>query len=60
MPTMSLGLNHECKVAFQRGQRMLAYYAERSNQKELNAEISLQEIFTALGRTHFHPMDDNA
>ena len=24
-----------------------------------NTEISLQEIFTARGRTHFHPTDDN-
>ena len=35
----------EYKVAFQRGQRLLADYAERSNQKELNAEITLLESF---------------
>ena len=40
-----LGVNehfeHKRKVAFKRGQRELAHFAERSNQKELNAEISL-------------------
>ena len=29
------------KVAFKRGQRVLAHFAERSNQKELNAENTL-------------------
>ena len=33
------------KVAFQRGQRVLAHFAERSNQKELNAEITLLDSF---------------
>ena len=28
-------------VAFKRGQRVLAHFAERSNEKELNAEITL-------------------
>ena len=31
----------ERKVAFKRGQRELAHFAERSNQKELNAKITL-------------------
>ena len=33
------------KVAFKRGQRVLAHYAEHSNQKELNAEITLLDGF---------------
>ena len=40
-----LGVNEdfesERKVAFKRGQRELAHFAERSNQKELNAENTL-------------------
>ena len=36
----------ERKVAFKRGQRELAHFAERSNQKELNAEITLLDYFT--------------
>ena len=36
----------EHKVAFKRGQRELAHFAERSNQKELNAEITLLDYFT--------------
>ena len=31
----------ERNVAFKRGQRVLAHFAERSNEKELNAEITL-------------------
>ena len=33
------------KVAFKRGQRELALFAERSNQKELNAKITLLDNF---------------
>ncbi|MBR3793398.1 MAG: hypothetical protein IKK27_05630, partial [Alistipes sp.] len=33
------------KVAFKRGQRELAHFAERSNQKELNAKITLLDNF---------------
>ena len=35
----------ERKVAFKRGQRELAHFAERSNQKELNAKITLLDNF---------------
>ena len=35
----------ERNVAFKRGQRVLAHYAERSNEKELNAEITLLDAF---------------
>ena len=31
---------HKRNVAFKRGQRVLAHFAERSNEKELNAEIT--------------------
>ena len=36
------------KVAFKRGQRELAHFAERSNQKELNAKITLLDNFNLL------------
>ena len=35
----------KCKVAFKRGQRLLVGYAERSNQKKLNVEITLLDNF---------------
>ena len=35
----------ERNVAFKRGQRVLAHFAERSNEKELNAEITPLEDF---------------
>ena len=38
----------ERKVAFKRGQRVLAHFAERSNQKELNAENTLLGNFYLL------------
>ena len=38
----------ERKVAFKRGQRELAHFAERSNQKELNAKITLLDNFIML------------
>ena len=38
----------ERKVVFKRGQRELAHFAERSNQKELNAKITLLDNFIML------------
>ena len=35
----------EYKVAFKREQRVLAHFAEHSNQKELNAKITLLDSF---------------
>ena len=35
------GFRGKYNVAFKRGQRVLAHFAERSNEKELNAEITL-------------------
>ena len=35
----------ERNVAFKRGQRVLAHFAERSNEKKLNAEITLLDTF---------------
>ena len=36
---------HERNVAFKRGQKVLAHFAERSNEKELNAEITPSDEF---------------
>ena len=36
----------EYNVAFKRGQRVLAHFAERSNEKELNAEITLLDNYS--------------
>ena len=38
----------EYKVAFKREQRVLAHFAEHSNQKELNAKITLSDSFFSL------------
>ena len=38
----------ERNVAFKRGQRVLAHFAERSNEKELNAENTLLDTFLFL------------
>ena len=47
----------ERKVAFKRGQRELDHFAERSNQKELNAKITLLDNFFLISNnidaTHF-------
>ena len=36
---------HERNVAFKRGQKVLAHFAERSNEKELNEEITPSDEF---------------
>ena len=46
-----LGVNEhfesERNIAFKRGQRVFALFAERSNEKELNAEATLLDGFNA-------------
>ena len=44
-------LEGEHNVAFKRGQRVLAHFAERSNEKKLNVEITLLDGFFYSTRT---------
>ena len=41
----------EHNVAFKRGQRVLAHFAERSNEKKLNAKITLLDGFIVIANT---------
>ena len=42
---------HERNVAFKRGQKVLAHFAERSNEKKLNAKITLLNGFIVIANT---------